>query len=67
MQAIRDLRLRQNLSQEALAKKVGTTQAAVAMWESGARIPRTDKIPVLAEALGCNVADLFSKQANGRG
>lgn len=44
-----------------LAKLMETTQAAVAMWETGARMPRADKLPKLAEVLGCSVADLFAK------
>ncbi len=67
MQGIRALRLKKKLSQNELAKMVGTTQAAVAMWEAGTRMPRSEKLPAIAEALGCNVADLFSKQADGRG
>lgn len=67
MQKIRDLRLKKKISQSALAEMVGTTQAAVAMWETGYRTPRTDKLLALAEALGCSVADLFSEQTDGRG
>ena len=44
-----------------VAKLMETTQAAVAMWETGARMPRADKLPKLAEVLGCSVADLFAK------
>lgn len=61
MTAIKDYRIRKGLSQEQLARLMGTTQAAVAMWETGARRPRTDKLPKLAEVLGCSVADLFAK------
>lgn len=50
------------ISQAQLAKLMETTQAAVAMWETGARMPRADKLPKLAEVLGCSVADLFANQ-----
>lgn len=59
MTAIKDYRTRKGLSQEQLARLMGTTQAAVAMWETGARMPRADKLPKLAEVLGCTVADLY--------
>lgn len=62
MTAIKDYRTRKGLSQEQLARLMGTTQAAVAMWETGARMPRADKLPKLAEVLGCSVADLFAKK-----
>lgn len=61
MIAIKSLRIKKGISQDALAKLLGTTQAAVAMWEAGARMPRADKLPKLAEVLGCSVSDLFAK------
>lgn len=60
MTAIKNLRIKKGISQDALAKLLGTTQAAVAMWETGARMPRADKLPRLAEVLGCTVSDLSS-------
>lgn len=61
MTAIKSLRIKKGISQDTLAKLLGTTQAAVAMWETGARMPRADKLPRLAEVLGCTVSDLFAK------
>lgn len=61
MTAIKDYRIKKGFSQAKLAELMDTTQAAVAMWESGARMPRTDKLPKLAEVLGCSVGDLFEK------
>lgn len=61
MTAIKDYRIKKGFSQAKLAELMDTTQAAVAMWESGARMPRTDKLPKIAEVLGCSVADLFEK------
>lgn len=61
MTAIKEYRIKKGISQARLAELVDTTQAAVAMWETGARTPRTDKLPRLAEVLGCSVADLFAK------
>lgn len=61
MTAIREYRIKKGISQAQLAKLMETTQAAVAMWETGARMPRAGKLPKLAEVLGCSVADLFAK------
>lgn len=61
MTAIKAYRIKKGISQEQLAKLMGTTQAAVAMWEIGARMPRAEKLPRLAEVLGCTVSDLFTK------
>lgn len=47
------------LTQEELGKLLNVTRTTVAMWESGAASPRADKIPALAEALGCRIEELF--------
>lgn len=62
MTAIKDLRIKKGLSQQKLAEMMGTTQAAVGLWETGLRTPRAEKLPKLAEILGCNIADLFEKK-----
>ena len=61
MHTLKDLRTKANISQVELAEKIGVTQSAVAMWETGEAIPRADKLPVLAEILGCSISDLFKE------
>lgn len=61
MMPIKELRMKKGISQQELADRIGTTQAAVGLWEIGARIPRADKLPKLAEILDCSIADLFAK------
>ena len=56
---IRRLRQDRGLTQEALAARVGVERPAIALWETGARTPTTDKLPALAAALGCGIDDLF--------
>ncbi len=46
------LRSDQELTQSALAKKIGTSQSAIAQIEAGERNPSYDMIRKLAEALG---------------
>lgn len=48
---------------EYITALTGTSQGAVALWETGARMPRADKLPKLAEVLGCSVADLFNTES----
>ena len=60
---VREIRIAKGMTQEELAAIMGTSQAAVGMWETGARMPRADKLPKLAEVLGCSVADLFNTES----
>lgn len=46
--AIKNLRIKQHLTQEQLAKKVEVTQSAVASWESGRTCPKTRRVQLLA-------------------
>lgn len=57
---IRERRTALGLTQEDLAGRLGVDRSAVAYWETGARTPTTDRLPQLAEALGCGIAELFS-------
>lgn len=59
MKNIRILREQKGLTQEALAEKLGRTQQAVALWESGEREPRVGMLTRLAEVLGCTTDDLL--------
>ncbi|MBI4486756.1 MAG: helix-turn-helix transcriptional regulator [Acidobacteria bacterium] len=49
---VRDLRRAAGVSQSELAARLGTTQSAVARWESGAVSPRLDTVLRLAHACG---------------
>lgn len=46
---ISELRNRQNLTQQALAKSLGVTRSSVNAWEMGISIPSVEKIIDLAE------------------
>lgn len=59
MTKIKDLRLNKNYTQQQLAEFVGVTQAAINMWENGKAMPTSDKLPLLANTLGCSITDLF--------
>lgn len=51
-QRIRQLREQRDLSQRALAKLAGVTDAAITFWEGGKRFPRGKNLKNLAAALG---------------
>lgn len=60
---IRELREAAGLSQEKLAGLLGYKyQSTIAMIESGERKLPIDKLPRIAEVLGCEIADLFGKK-----
>lgn len=48
-----------NLSQRELAELCGTTQSAIARFESGARPPKIDTLIRIAEALDCELDVTF--------
>lgn len=60
MKGLASTRKAAGMTQSELALKVGVTQASVAMWESGRKNPATDKLPVIADALGCTIDALFT-------
>ena len=62
MSKIAELRKAAGLTQENLADKLGIKQGAIAMWESGKAMPRTDKLPLLAQLLGCTIDELFEQE-----
>ena len=52
MARIRELRDSKNLSQEALAEKVGVSKSGVAMWETKGVVPRKETLEKICDVLG---------------
>lgn len=63
---LRHRRKAAGLTLGALGAAVGCTGAAVGMWERGDYHPAADKLPALAQALGCSIDELYREPA-GRG
>lgn len=63
MEDIKRLRETQGKTQKQLADEMGVERSTVAKWEAGTALPRADKLPKLAEVLGCSVADLFNTES----
>lgn len=56
---LKELREKKGLSQKKLAEELGVGRTTVTLWELGINKPRTDMLPGLAKALGCNVDALL--------
>ena len=56
---IEEMRNKAGITQDVLAERLHIDRSTVAKWETGAANPRADKIPALAEALGCKIEELF--------
>ncbi len=62
---LKQVRVAQGLSQQALAMKAGVTRQAVCAIEGQQYLPTTSVALHLAQVLGCRVEDLFSLQPAG--
>ena len=58
-EAIKARRLEADLSQEALAKWVGTSGAHVCRWEKGVQMPDLLNLMKLCVHLGCEPSDII--------
>ena len=58
---IKTRRIKAGLSQIALADLLGVNQTAISQWETGYSLPSADKLPRLAQALGCSIDALFEE------
>lgn len=56
---IRIQREKCGITQEALAKTLGTDRSTIAKWEAPGRYPRCKLLPQLAEIFGCTIDELF--------
>lgn len=64
---VRDLRVSRGMSQAELARKVGSTQPAIARLEAGGVAPNIDTLERIAEALGLKLVVKFSKPGANHG
>ena len=56
---IKDFRKKRNKTHTELAKDLGVSQQAIAMWETSTNKPRADKLIQLARILGCTIDELL--------
>ncbi len=57
---LQSLRKKSNLSQEALADKLGVSRQAVSKWESGTSYPEMDKLIMMSKIFKCSLDDLVN-------
>ena len=58
---IKELRQKAGMTQKDLAEKMGfRSSSVVTMWESGDRNPKSEMLPALAQALNCEISDLYA-------
>lgn len=57
--SFRSARKKAGISVLDAAEKLGVSDAAIYMWETGQTKPRADKLVKLAEIYGCTVDDLL--------
>lgn len=55
---IKQLRIKNNMSQEFLAKKVGVCRQAISKWELGISLPDIDHIIILAKVFDTTIDNL---------
>lgn len=60
MNSLKSLREQAKLTQEDIAYKLNIDRSTIAKWETGEAMPRADKLPQLAQILGCTIDELFA-------
>lgn len=61
------LRMRNGLSQEALADKLMVSRQAVSKWESGVTLPETEKLITISNMFGVSLDFLLKEDMNSKG
>ena len=55
---------RNNITQIELAKRMQVAASTVSSWCSGEKMPRMDKVEMLAKYFGCLISDLIEEEKN---
>ena len=61
---LRRLRREQNMTQETLAEKLGTSFQSVSRWENGTTYPDIEFLPAIARIFGTTVDNLIGCDSN---
>lgn len=59
---IKEIREKNNMSQQELAKRLNLSQQAIAKWENGTAKPKADNLIHLAKIFGCSIDELFNNK-----
>lgn len=63
---IAEIRKREDMTQEALAKILEIPRNTLSQYETGARRIPVSMLPPIARALGCRIDDLFDEEVKER-
>ena len=58
---IKERREAMGLTRIQVADRLGVTKVAVRKWEVGLAMPNADKLPALADLLGCSIDALYGR------
>ncbi len=61
MEHIAKMRAVAGVTQMDLSNRLGVTQGAVARFEKPGNYPAADKLPAIADALGCSIDALYGR------
>ncbi len=61
MKCLKELRQKCGYTQIILAEKMGVSQSSLAGWETGDSFPAAEKLPKLADILGCTIDQLYGR------
>ncbi|WP_297232643.1 helix-turn-helix domain-containing protein [uncultured Flavonifractor sp.] len=59
---IKEYREAMGLTRIQVADRLGVTKVAVRKWEVGLAMPNADKLPALADLLGCSIDALYGRE-----
>lgn len=63
MNQIGSMRKAKKMSQMMLAEQMHTDRSTISKWETGAAMPTSARLPLLAEVLGCTIDELFDRSS----
>lgn len=61
MKQIKIYREMRGLTQQQFADCIQENRATIAKWETGSAFPRAEKLPFIANALGCTIDELYGR------
>jgi transcriptional regulator with XRE-family HTH domain len=62
----KELRKSKGITQTALALRIGSKQSTIAMWETGASVPKMPMLVLIAKALGVTMDDVVNSIMESR-
>jgi transcriptional regulator with XRE-family HTH domain len=63
---LKELRIKNKLTQEQLAAVLKVDRSTIAKWETGEAMPRAAKLPELAKAFKCSIDEIFEEDEKNK-